>query len=216
MYELIVQTLMITPSGAFSPGPLTIATMAIGSNGGWRKGFMVALGHMLFEFPYVFAIAMAITAIKTLLEGFIGDILTIAGVIMILFFAYLTLRDVVITKAENNNKKSDVYRYVKNPIIVGFLFTGLNIYFLLWWISIGFTLIAMSITIGIIGIVVMYVSHVWMDFLWLSLVAEASSRGLTIGGGKMYRALMLFFGILLIIFAINILLKRFMAIAIIP
>jgi len=216
MYELIVQTLMITPSGAFSPGPLTIATMAIGSNGGWRKGFMVALGHMFFEFPYVFAIAMAITAIKTLLEGFIGDILTIAGVIMILFFAYLTLRDVLIIRAENNNKKFNVYRYIRNPIIVGFLFTGLNIYFLLWWISIGFTLIAMSITIGIIGIVVMYVSHVWMDFLWLSLVAEASNRGLAIGGGKMYRVLMLFFGILLIIFAINILLKRFMAIAIIP
>ncbi|ADM27148.1 Lysine exporter protein (LYSE/YGGA) [Ignisphaera aggregans DSM 17230] len=216
MYELIVQTLMVTPSGAFSPGPLTIATMTIGSNGGWKKGFMVALGHTFFEFPYVFAIAMTITAIKTLLEGFIGDILTIAGAMMILFFAYLTLKDTLITKAGNSNKKSDVYRYIKNPIVVGFLFTGLNIHFLLWWISIGFTLIAMSITIGIIGIVVMYVSHVWMDFLWLSLVAEASSRGLTIGGGKIYRALMLFFGILLIIFAINILLKRFMAIAIIP
>ncbi len=216
MYGLMLQTLMITPSGAFSPGPLTIATMAIGSDGGWRKGFMVALGHMLFEFPYVLAISMAIATIKPVLEGFIGDIITIVGIIIMLFFAYLTLRDVLIMRSGNSNKEANVYRYVRNPIIIGFLFTGLNTYFLLWWISIGFTLIAMSIAIGVMGIVVMYVSHVWMDFLWLSIIAEASSRGSMVGGGRTYRALMVFFGILLIIFAVNIFLKRFMAIAIIP
>ncbi len=216
MYELVIQTLMVTPSGAISPGPLTIVTMAIGVNGGWRKGFMVALGHMLFEFPYVFVIAMAITAIKTLLEGFIGDVLTIAGAIMIFFFAYLTLRDILMARSGNSNKRINIYRYIKNPIVIGFLFTGLNIYFLLWWISIGFILIAMSIAIGIIGIAIMYISHVWIDFLWLSIIAETSRKGSMISGGKMYKTLMTFFGILLIIFAVNILLKRFTAIAIIP
>jgi len=55
----------------------------------------------------------------------------------------------------------------------------------------------------------MYLSHVWMDFAWLTIVAEVSRRGANIGGRIVYRTLLVVFGLLLVVFAVNILLKRF-------
>ena len=51
MLDLALKIMAITPSGAFSPGPLTASAVALGSSKGWRAGMRVALGHTLFELP---------------------------------------------------------------------------------------------------------------------------------------------------------------------
>ena len=56
MLSLIASIILITPSGAFSPGPLTASAIALGASKGWRAGLYVAVGHMLFELPYVYAL----------------------------------------------------------------------------------------------------------------------------------------------------------------
>ncbi|MEM2347329.1 MAG: LysE family transporter, partial [Sulfolobales archaeon] len=49
----VTTVVAISATGALSPGPLSVMTLALGVRGGWRSGFQVALGHTIFELPYV-------------------------------------------------------------------------------------------------------------------------------------------------------------------
>jgi len=207
MFEVIVQTLMVTPSGALSPGPLTEAAMTIGARHGWKGGLKTAIGHAAFEAPYIGAVSLGFNAVKNYLTGFLGDVITVIGVAALLFYAYTTIadafRDRVLVETSRSANLSG------SPVFVGFALTAFNVYFLLWWLSAGFPLISASLSYGLMGLAVMYLSHVWMDFAWLTIVAEVSRRGANIGGRIVYRTLLVVFGLLLAVFAVNILLKRF-------
>jgi len=211
--SLALQTLVVSPSGALSPGPLTIATITLGARGGWKSGALVAFGHMMFELPYVVMLTVAFNTMKIFLESLKALILC-AGVAIILYFAYMIFRDVFkgfrIENAKSGGKVS------RSPIVVGFAFTAFNVFFLMWWISIGLSLITRIFEMGIASVIIMYPTHVWIDFAWLSLVAEASRRGTRLLSGKGYRVLMTLLGALMVLFAINILLKSFLGFAILP
>lgn len=211
--SLVIATLVASPSGALSPGPLTLATLAIGSRSGWRGGFLVAIGHMAIELPYVLALFFFMNYITQLLKGLLGDVITVLGVLTISFFAAMIIKDSL--KGASNRDPGESIR-AANPVVVGALFTGLNIYFLLWWLSIGLGLISMTSSLGVTAIAVMYLSHVWMDYLWLITVAEASKRGLRILRGRAYSLLLLMLGALLLLFGVNTALTRFAGVSIIP
>jgi threonine/homoserine/homoserine lactone efflux protein len=211
--SLALQTLVVSPSGALSPGPLTIATITLGARGGWKSGALVAFGHMMFELPYVVMLTVAFNTMKIFLESLKALILC-TGVAIILYFAYMIFRDVFkgfrIENAKSGGKVS------RSPIAVGFTFTAFNVFFLMWWISIGLSLITRIFEMGIASVIIMYPVHVWIDFAWLSLVAEASRRGTRLLSEKGYRVLMTLLGALMVLFAINILLKSFLGFAILP
>lgn len=211
--SLALQTLVVSPSGALSPGPLTIATITLGARGGWKSGALVAFGHMMFELPYVVMLTVAFNTMKMFLESLKALILC-TSVAIILYFAYMIFRDVFkgfrIENAKSGGKVS------RSPIVVGFTFTAFNVFFLMWWISIGLSLITRIFEMGIASVIIMYPVHVWIDFAWLSLVAEASRRGTRLLSEKGYRVLMTLLGALMVLFAINILLKSFLGFAILP
>ncbi len=54
----IVETILVSASGALSPGPLSAAAVSVGAMGlGPLGGLLVALGHTVFELPYVLVLA---------------------------------------------------------------------------------------------------------------------------------------------------------------
>lgn len=222
MLWLAYTTIMVSTSGALSPGPLTIATLTLGSKYGWRGGIMVAIGHALVELSYIFLLYLFITSIRTALKGMIGNVITLLGTFVILFFALGTIRDGVKNlKAKqvldiNIDVDSNRGFVLKHPIIVGMLFTGLNIWFLLWWLSIGFSLISAVYETGIIAVLIMFLSHIWIDFLWLGLIAETGKKGSSLVGSKGYGVIIISLGILLAVFGIDISLKRFLSLSILP
>ncbi|MCD6235666.1 MAG: LysE family transporter [Thaumarchaeota archaeon] len=64
------------------------------------------------------------------------------------------------------------------PFIIGFLFTALNPYFLMWWFTIGIPLISEAIKIGALyGILLMFAFHIWMDYAWLGFAGYAAAAG---------------------------------------
>src|SRR4051812_26440864 len=87
---LSMTIMTITPSGAFSPGPLTASAVANGSIRGWKAGLYTALGHTAFELPYVAAL---VYVAKSLNLGVYKTPLAVAAAAFIAFFAYLLLRD---------------------------------------------------------------------------------------------------------------------------
>ncbi|MEM1541607.1 MAG: LysE family transporter [Ignisphaera sp.] len=220
---LVFTTIAVSSSGALSPGPLTVATLAIGSRYGWKGGGYIALGHTMFEVPYILTLYFFISYIRDLLEGFVGDIVTIVGAGTVVFFAVMLLKDsfkklraVGYHVSIDGNTDSKWIKFSNSPVLVGIVFTGLNIWFLLWWLSIGFGLLMYISDMGLTAIGIMYLSHVWIDFAWLILVAETSKRGTQLVGARGYYLLMVFLGALLLVFGLNIVLKRFAQLSLLP
>ncbi|MDH5268120.1 MAG: LysE family translocator, partial [Candidatus Bathyarchaeota archaeon] len=89
----------------------------------------------------------------------------------------------------------------QNPILIGLGFTGLNPFFVVWWFTAGLKLIDDSSTfLGLLGVLFMYICHVWMDYAWLTAVAHSARVGINMIGARWYRAMMVFFGVVLICF----------------
>jgi threonine/homoserine/homoserine lactone efflux protein len=208
---LAIQVIAVSASGALSPGPLTIATIALGARGGWRSGILVSLGHTFFELPYLVVLVFAFNVLTGFLRASVS-ILAVVGALVILYFAYLLLRDAY--RGVNLNTSNTLIS--TNPLIVGFMFTALNPYFLIWWLSIGMTLIAQIQNIGLTSLVIIYPAHVWLDFAWLSIVAELSKRGSKALSLRGQRIMLTTLGVILIIFALNTILKSTLNISIIP
>ncbi len=214
---LIITTIAVSVSGVMSPGPLTASAVMIGARGSGRGGLIIALGHTIFEFPYILVIAMLYSSITVLLSSVIVNFaLTAAISAFIFFFSYLTIRDgisVLRLKTEFKGGRGD---YAYNPLLIGLLLTGLNPYFLLWWLSVGMPLIRMSMSMGLQVLLIMYVAHVWMDYFWLALMSLAGEGSVRILRSRGYGALLVALGIILILFGLDICLKTFLNLRLLP
>jgi len=110
----------------------------------------------------------------------------------------------IIKSAKNYETKS----FSHSPLILGISLSILNPYFILWWITIGASLISLAIELaGLFGVIFMYISHIWIDFLWLIILAILGYQGRKLG--KYYSYFVMMLGFILIIFGINFIIKIF-------
>ncbi len=82
----------------------------------------------------------------------------------------------------------------RSGILLGIVFTGMNPFFLLWWLTVGWDLIAQALVVGLVGVLVMFAAHIWMDYAWLGGTATLAGRG-KLFLGKWYRIILLVFGV---------------------
>ncbi len=199
--ELVTKTLLITPSGALSPGLLSASAVAAGTSLGPIGGIMVALGHTLFELPYVYFLSTMMGKIKDIADRY-GKLLNAIVIAFALFFAWGLVQGGGSTKVS-----------VSDALLAGFIFTASNAYFLLWWATVGFPLIeAVGGEPRRFG--VMYLSHVWMDYVWLAMLA-------TVGGaskllGPYYSLFNYALAAMLVIFALDIAFRTYLKRALLP
>lgn len=216
--QLMITTVAISISGAFSPGPLTTSAITIGARKIANGGLLVALGHMMFELPYVLFIALFIAQIDNIFlnNTYIAYALTTLIFFFIMFFAYNTLKDGWRILKTHQLKVFGKHTFTLNPVIVGVLLTALNPYFLLWWVSAGLPLIQVSISMGFTYLLLMYIAHVWLDYLWLAIMGFAGEKSAKILKSKGYGLLLMCLGLLLIIFAVDLSLRTFIGLSLLP
>ena len=197
---------LISSSGALAPGPLTAATAASGVKHGWKGGFWISVGHMLVELPLVILIGFGVAAVLTRED--VAMVLSLAGGVMLIFFAYLTARSAF--EAEISKKHSDA-----SPLLIGVTLTGLNPFFIAWWAGVGAALISEALKLwGFIGLALLYASHVWLDFAWLMLLAHITSLGsFTL---RLYKALLLFLAAFVALFGVDFIYYAFSAKHLLP
>jgi threonine/homoserine/homoserine lactone efflux protein len=214
---LITSTIVVSVSGALSPGPLTVSAIAIGVRKFAKGGFLVALGHTLFEIPYIIAITLlALSADFLLKSSAVSYILASAMFVFVLFFSYANIKDGVgVLKGGEIQMKSGLMIGL-NPVFVGFLLTCLNPYFLLWWLSIGLPLLRLSSSMGTFYLILMYSAHVWLDYLWLTLMGVAGERSTKLLKSKCYGLLLIILGLILAVFAIDLSLKAYLNLSLLP
>jgi len=193
----VITVILLTASGALAPGPLFFQTISQGTKTGARSGLIFSFAHTVVEFSLIMLLAFGLLALKNVV--FIRDIIGIlGGVVLIIFGIYQVLS---LLRKNDLNKKEVVSSH--RLFIIGILFTGLNPYFILWWLTVGSNLILLALEFAALaGVIFMFFCHVWMDYVWLIGVAYFAKRGVNAMGTRWYRALIGLFGVILIYFGV--------------
>jgi threonine/homoserine/homoserine lactone efflux protein len=209
----LVEVVIVSLSGALAPGPLTASTATLGAQRGWRAGLLVSIGHMIVEVPLVIAISFGVLAAFTSSPE-ASLILGLVGGIFLVFFGLMTSRDAVHAELPKSAETRSLKAY-STPLSVGMSLSVFNPYFIIWWLGVGAPLIVEAISIGGFSMLaVFYVSHVWLDFVWLILVASISS--LSKLNAKYYRVILAALSVMVFLFGVNLILRVSVGISIMP
>lgn len=197
--SLVAMVVVVTASGALAPGPLFFATITHGTKSGAKSGLIFSIAHTIVEFSLVMVLALGLLTIAN--EPTVKLMIGMIGGVSILFFGILQIRDSLGSKS--GALKSRIGIQSKNPLMLGVLFTGLNPYFIVWWLTVGAPLIMESLAFASIGgVILMYIAHVWIDYAWLTSVAYLAKKGTKVLGSKGYRLLLIMFGCALVFYGL--------------
>jgi threonine/homoserine/homoserine lactone efflux protein len=179
-YLFLVSVLLISLSGVLMPGPLFAVTIKKAATSK-ISGVLIAVGHGIVEFPLMFLIffilsEITIPPVAQAAVGLIGGFLMVAMGIQ-------TFRKRQINKETILSPKRD-------SVIAGIYTTAANAGFILWWLTIGTTLILNAKLFELSGFIIFAGVHWLTDFIWYALVAflifksqrfwsENTQRGIT-------------------------------------
>ena len=197
--NFIVTIILVTASGALAPGPLFFATVSHGAKSGAKSGLLFSVSHTLVEFTLVILLALGLLTIAS--EQTVKLIIGVLGGIVLIAFGTVQIRDSLTLKFKENKPSRANSR---NLLLIGLAFTGLNPFFIIWWLTVGAQLIIISLEFAsFAGVVFMYLCHVWMDYVWLIAVAHFAKMGTDVVGFKWYKIILALFGGVLIYFGLN-------------
>jgi len=199
--SFVLTVIIVTASGALAPGPMFFGLLMHGSKEGARAGFSCAIGHTLVELPLVLALALGLLAAAS--QPAIKEVIGLVGGFGLIGFGILQIYDTLRSKPEFGDipKKRSM---PASSLILGVALTGLNPYFILWWLTIGSVLIVQAIAFAaILGVLIMYISHVWMDYAYLTLIAYLGNKGKTIASSRYYKFVLVGFGVVLICYGVT-------------
>ena len=137
-------------------------------------------------------------------------IISIIGGSAIIVFAFTQL--ISITKGKVDKQKAYAgISHKKGPILLGIIFSALNPFFLIWWLTIGLKLITDSIHFFgfVIGILFLFSFHIWMDYAWLIITSYMIHRGISVLKTKFYSALLISISTFLAFYGVYIILNIF-------
>ena len=127
---------------------------------------------------------------------------TIGG-IFILIFSILQIKSFIKDKKSTQVQGiSNIKFNIRNPVLIGFIFTILNPFFLIWWFTIGSTMISESIlNFGVVeGTSLLFFSHIWMDYFWLWFTSFMVNKGKSVINAKIYQMFVFVISVILGIF----------------
>lgn len=174
---------------------------------------MISVGHTLVELPLVMVIGLGISSLLNL-PGF-TTLVGLVGGLALIAFGILQLRDV--TSNSFGMEPAEGTKLQKRSLMLGVGLTGLNPFFIVWWLTVGLGLVAQAVELGaLLGVFIMYVSHVWMDYAWLTGTAFLSARGKTLLKARGYRLLLVGLALLLIYFGAGFIMRSVFQLNILP
>jgi len=75
-------------------------------------------------------------------------------------------------KDDKQNPNAGI-NHKKGPFLLGVIFSALNPFFPIWWLTVGLKLISNSIHFYgfVIGILFLFSFHIWRDYAWLAVAS---------------------------------------------
>jgi len=198
IFNFAATVILLSTSGTLAPGPLFLVTITHGTKTGAKSGLMFSIAHSIIEFTIVMLLAIGLLSVAN--QPAVKLIVGGAGGVALIVFGSLQIR----SSLHETNETTSTKKTTKHLLLLGLALTGLNPYFIIWWLTIGANLILLSLEFaGLWGVLFMYICHVWIDYAWLTLVAGFAKKGAKILRKKWYRALIAIFGAILIYFGLS-------------
>jgi len=154
---------LISLSGVLMPGPLFAATIQQATKSKFA-GALIAVGHAVVELPLMFLIFFVLSQFRVpsfvqLAVGLVG------GLLMILMG--------IQTFTKRNKTEEAPVNSSRDSVFAGVYTTAVNAGFILWWLTIGTTLILNAQLFGLIGFSVFAGVHWLCDFSFYTVIALA-------------------------------------------
>jgi threonine/homoserine/homoserine lactone efflux protein len=160
-YLFLASVLLISLSGVMMPGPLFAVTVKKASKSK-TAGALIAVGHGIVEFPLMFLIFFVLSQFT--LPSFVKIAIGLIGGFLMIFMGVQAFR--------NRHKREEVAVDLKrDSVLAGVWTTAANAGFILWWLTIGTTLIMNARQFGLLEFSVFAGVHWLTDFLWYTVVA---------------------------------------------
>jgi len=196
LLNFIVTVVVVTASGALAPGPMFFGLLIHGSKQGARSGISAAIGHTMVELPLVLALALGLLAAAS--QPSIKIAIGLVGGIGLIGFGMFQIYGTIKRKPISSEKPKPK-RLPASSLLLGIALTGLNPYFILWWLTIGSVIIIQALAFAaILGVLIMYLAHVWMDYAFLTTIAHLGKKGEAIVGSRYYKLVLVGFGVILV------------------
>ncbi|MCX7776902.1 MAG: LysE family translocator [Armatimonadetes bacterium] len=191
---LLGSSFMVALSGALMPGPLTISAVERAMRYGAIAAVLVALGHSAIELPttVVLAFGLHLANVK-LLKVLIG----IIGGSMIILMGISMLRTNIDSDSISVERKLDRHAQLSS-ISAGVISSLSNPYWSIWWLTVGASMIGISLNSGMLGVGTFYIGHILGDILWLALIGIAIERGVALLRGSTYKVLIRACGVFMV------------------
>jgi threonine/homoserine/homoserine lactone efflux protein len=138
-------------------------------------GVWISLGHAVIEVPLILLIYFGFAhffenSVVQLVLSILGG-----GMIIWLGISMFRSRTEVVTKGKD---------LPYSAFIAGIITSGLNPFFLLWWVTIGSLLVMKFVEFGAGGLTLFIAVHWLCDLFWLSLVAVVVYKTHALWGRK--------------------------------
>ena len=160
-YLFLASVLLISLSGVLMPGPLFAVTIKKASISK-TAGALIAVGHGIVEFPLMFLIFLVLSqfTLPSIVQIAVGSV----GGLLMIFMGMQAFR--------NRHKPEEATVDLKrDSVLAGVWTTAANAGFILWWLTIGTTLILNAKLFGLLGFSVFAGVHWLVDFSWYTIVA---------------------------------------------
>ena len=165
----LLRVIGISLSGALAPGPVTAAAIGLGSSDRFA-GVLISLGHGIVEFPLMVLLLLGVG--RLLKIPYVRIVIGLAGGGFLILLAIQMLQGLAGPGAEQ------VQTTGSSPLAAGILLSAGNPYFLIWWATVGLTLITTAKdSFGRWGFGLMAVAHWSCDLVWLAALSWVSFEG---------------------------------------
>ena len=181
----------ISLSGALMPGPVFATAVAKGYDDR-NAGLKIAAGHAVIEVPLIIAIFLGFEAV--LKDESVFAIIGLVGGAFLLYMGISMFR----TKIDGDQVQGSRLR----PFSAGIVLTAANPYFLVWWATVGASLIGVAAGYGLLMLPVFAAIHLACDLGYLQFVSYSVNRSRSFFTGKRYKLLFASCGVLLVAFAL--------------
>jgi threonine/homoserine/homoserine lactone efflux protein len=195
--------MLISLSGALSPGPLTAMAISEGARSGRWSGSRLALGHGLIEIPLVFGIAYGLGTWlrQPLVSGLIG----LGGSAVLLWMGYGLVMGAwrgQMRLSGGDGQAPGALRFGHIP--GGMALTLFNPYWVIWWATIGAMYVGRVSLFGstLLAIGGLALTHWLTDLGWLGGLSLLVGSGSGLIGERGYRAVLLACGGFLLAFGV--------------
>jgi threonine/homoserine/homoserine lactone efflux protein len=160
-YLFLASVLLISLSGVLIPGPLLAVTIKKASTSK-ISGVLIAVGHGIIEFPLMFLIFFILSEVEvpTIAQVVVG---LVGGALMV----YMGMK----TFRARHKQEQSLISPNRDSIFAGIYTTAANAAFILWWLTIGTTLILNAKLFGLVGFSIFAGVHWFTDLAWYAVAA---------------------------------------------